>query len=79
MTDLGLNYINKTHSPAVLTINGKAEAVLLDPESYQNLINKITQLESGKKIKAALVEMENTKGTPAKESFKKLHKKITKK
>jgi PHD/YefM family antitoxin component YafN of YafNO toxin-antitoxin module len=74
-----LKYIHRTHSPAVLTINGKAEAVLLDPESYQMLINKIAQLESGKKIKTALVEMENSDGISATESFKKLRKKITKK
>ena len=46
-----LNYINKTHSPAVLTINGKAEAVILDPESYQKMVNKIALLESSHKIK----------------------------
>lgn len=74
-----LKYIKKTHSPAVLTINGKAEAVLLDPESYQEMVNKISLLESAKKIEASLLEMENDKGIPAKEAFQKLRKKITKK
>lgn len=74
-----LKYIKKTHSPTVLTINGKAEAVLLDPESYQEMVNKISLLESAKKIEASLVEMENDDGIPAKEVFQKLRKKITKK
>lgn len=74
-----LKYIKKTHSPTVLTINGKAEAVLLDPESYQEMVNKISLLESAKKIEASLVEMENDKGIPAKIVFQKLRKKITKK
>ncbi|MBP7709575.1 MAG: type II toxin-antitoxin system Phd/YefM family antitoxin [Rickettsiales bacterium] len=74
-----LRYIKKTHSPTVLTINGKAEAVLVDPKSYQDLIDKITLLESANKIKASLVEMENNEGISAKKAFKKLRKKITKK
>lgn len=74
-----LKYIKKTHSPTILTINGKAEAVLLDPESYQEMINKIAFLESSSKIKAALVEMENDEVIPAQKAFKKLRKNITKK
>lgn len=74
-----LKYIKKTQSPTILTINGKAEAVLLDPKSYQELINKITLLESGNRIKNSLTEMEKTNGIPAKKAFKKLRQKITKK
>ncbi|MBU6339637.1 MAG: type II toxin-antitoxin system prevent-host-death family antitoxin [Rickettsiales bacterium] len=77
-TDI-LRYIKKTHSPAILTINGKAEAVLIDTESYQEMINKIALLESGNRIKSALVEMENDEGIPAEKAFKKLRKKIIKK
>lgn len=74
-----LQYIKKTRSPTILTINGKAEAVVLDPESYQKMMNKIALFESGKKIEAALVEMENNDGIPAQKALKKLRKKITKK
>lgn len=74
-----LKYIKKTHSPAILTINGKAEAVLLDPDSYQEMMNKISSLETANKIKTALVEMENEEGIPAQKAFQKLRKKITKK
>ena len=74
-----LNYIKKTHNAAILTINGRAEAVLLDPKSYQEMLNKILALESGNKIKTALEEMENPEGISAKKSFKKLRGKIVKK
>jgi len=74
-----LKYIKKTHNATILTINGKAEAVLLDPKSYQEMLNKISALESGNKIKTALEEMENSKGIPIKKTFKKLRKKIAKK
>jgi len=55
------------------------EAVILDPESYQKMMNKITLFESGKKIEATLVEMENSKRIHAQKSLKKLRQKITKK
>ena len=72
-----LGYIKKNHSPAILTVNGRAEAVLLDPQTYQNMINKISAIESAKNIESALVEMENTKGIPAQKVFKKLRKKFS--
>ena len=34
-----LKYINDTHKPIIITQNGEAKGVLLDPESYQNMIN----------------------------------------
>lgn len=73
-----LKYIKKTHSPTILTINGRAEAVVMDPKSYQEMLEKIARLESANKIKAALVEMENEEGIPAQKAFKKLRQKITK-
>lgn len=74
-----LSYVKKTHNPAVLTVNGRAEAVLLDPKTYQEMANKITLLESANRIRAALVEMENDPGIPAEKVFKDLRKHITKK
>lgn len=72
-----LNYIKKTHNATILTINGRAEAVLLDPQSYQKMIDKIAALESANKIKSSLEEMENSQGISAKKAFKKLRQKIT--
>ena len=36
-----LKRVNETHNPLIITQNGEAKAVLLDTESYQNLINSI--------------------------------------
>jgi prevent-host-death family protein len=33
-----LKQIKKTKQPVILTVNGKADAVVIDAESYQNLI-----------------------------------------
>jgi PHD/YefM family antitoxin component YafN of YafNO toxin-antitoxin module len=73
-----LSYIKETHNPTVLTVNGKAEAVLLDPETYQNMVKKISLLNDSKNIQMSLIEMENDDGIPAEEIFKKLHEKFTK-
>jgi prevent-host-death family protein len=74
-----LKYIKKTHSPAILTINGKAAAVLLDPKSYQEMVNKIALAESANLIKLSLMEMENDEGIEPKKAFNNLRKKFTKK
>ncbi|MFT7087804.1 MAG: PHD/YefM family antitoxin component YafN of YafNO toxin-antitoxin module [Rickettsiales bacterium] len=71
-----LGYIKETHSPAILTVNGRAEAVLLDPQTYQNMVNKISLAESSRKIESSLIEMENDSGISASEVFKKLRKKF---
>ncbi len=71
-----LNYMKKTHTPTILTVNGRAEAVLLDPQSYQEMVDKIELEESARQIEASLVEMENSKGIPAKEAFKELRKEL---
>ncbi len=66
-----LNYIKRTHSPAILTVNGRTEAVLLDPQSYQEMIEKISMQESARRIEEAIREMENEEGIPVDEFFKK--------
>ncbi len=71
-----LKYIKKTHNPTILTINGKAEAVLLDSTSYQEMVNKISLFESAKKITTSLIEMENNQGIPAKKMFQDLRQSL---
>ena len=36
-----LKQINETHRPIIITQNGEPKAVLLDPESYENMRNAI--------------------------------------
>ncbi|MCU0567230.1 MAG: type II toxin-antitoxin system Phd/YefM family antitoxin [Oculatellaceae cyanobacterium Prado106] len=37
--------VRQTHSPIVLTVNGKAEVVVHEAEAFQSMIDKIQQLE----------------------------------
>ncbi len=40
-----LKQINETHRPVVITQNGEPKAVLLDPDSYDNMRNAIGLLK----------------------------------
>ena len=73
-----ISQVQKTKNPAVLTVNGRAQAVLIDPESYQNMVNQIALLRSADQITASLIEMENDEGIESDVFFKKLRKKFLK-
>jgi prevent-host-death family protein len=40
-----LAQINETHRPIFITQNGEAKGVIVDPESYQNLLNSLKILK----------------------------------
>ena len=60
-----LKRVNETHNPIVITQNGEAKAVLLDTESYQEMLNTIgilklisqseKDIEEGRLLKNAAV------------------------
>jgi prevent-host-death family protein len=60
-----LKRVNETRNPIVITQNGEARAVLLDTESYQEMLNAISilklvsqsekEIEEGKVVKSGAV------------------------
>ena len=62
-----LNQINESHRPVVITQNGESRAVLLDPESYENMRNAIGLL---KLISQGESDVRNGKVKPQEEVFK---------
>ena len=50
--------------PVVLTINGKAELVVQDAESYQRLLDRVDELEALDGIKRGLSDVEAGRVTP---------------
>ena len=48
--------LKETHSPAVLTVNGKAELIVQDAESYQLLLDKVQQAEDLEAIREGLAQ-----------------------
>ena len=48
--------LKETRTPEVLTVNGRAEVVLLDTETYENLVEKIRSAEGVAAVRAAIRE-----------------------
>ena len=67
--------LKKTKSPLVLTVNGKAEIVVLDADAFQEILNKIEYTENVKAIKEGIESFERGEGKPAREALAELGKK----
>ncbi len=67
-----LEQLKRSGKPIVLTINGKAELVVQDAESYQKLLEISEKLETIEALKSAIEEMKAGKGEPAEKIFAEL-------
>src|SRR5437879_9282540 len=61
--------MKKTREPLVLTVNGKAELVVQDAASYQELLDAKDRIEAIEGIKRGLVSMKRHRGKQAEEFF----------
>ncbi len=64
--------LKETKTPMVLTVNGKAAAVVQDAESYQELLDRIELLESIAGIRKSIEEFDRGEGMPLKKAFQQL-------
>ena len=71
-----MEQLRETGQPIVLTVNGKAELVVQDVESYQKLLELVERLETIEAVKMALEEMKVGKGEPAHEVFQEIIKSL---
>ena len=62
--------MKKTKEPVVLTVNGKAELVVQDAESYQKLLEAKDRIETIEGIKRGLESMKAERGKPATDFFR---------
>jgi len=62
-----LRLLKKTKKPLVLTINGKAEAVVQDAEAYQRLLDIAAQASASEGIRQGLEDVEKGRMRPARE------------
>lgn len=67
--------MKKTGRPLVLTINGKAEAVLLDPACYQEIAAHLDTIAS---IRRGLAQARKRMGRPAEDVLDELERDIGK-
>ena len=64
-----LKQIKKSKRPVVLTVNGKAEAVVQDAEAYQRLLNIAARADVYEAIRQGLDDAAHGRGRPAREVF----------
>lgn len=62
--------LKRTGEPVVLTVNGKAQLVVQDAESYQRLLDAKERMEAIEGIKRGLESMKRNEGKPADKFFK---------
>jgi len=73
-----INKLKKTGRPSILTVNGKAEVVVMDAAAYQKMQQKIEFDQTVEEINRSLEDFENGRFSPAEEVFARLQKTIDK-
>lgn len=68
-TSYFLKQMKKTGRPVVLTINGKAELVVQDATSYQELLEAKERMDTVAVLRERLAGIKRGKGRPAEEFF----------
>jgi prevent-host-death family protein len=61
--------LKETRQPIVLTVNGKAELVVQDAQSYQKLLEAKARMEAIEGIKRGRESMKRNAGKPAEKFF----------
>ena len=65
VTDFLRNYkvyianLKKTRQPEVLTVNGKAELVIMDSQSYQDIVDRLDKLEAMRDMREIIARHKN--------------------
>lgn len=70
-----IKQMKKTGNPVVLTVNGKAELVVQDAQSYQRMLEQIAQAEEVTAIRKGMDEFERGEGQPARAALAELRQK----
>lgn len=68
--------LRESKTPLVLTVNGRAELVVQDAGSYQDLLDRIEELETVAAIRIGLNDLKMGKVQPARKALRKLGKKL---
>ena len=64
-----MRQMKKTKAPVVLTVNGKAELVVQDADSYQEILEAKDRMEAVEGIKRGLESMKGRRGKLAENFF----------
>jgi prevent-host-death family protein len=64
-----LRHLRKTKRALVLTVNGKAAAVVQDAEAYQQLLDLAAEASAAEGIRQGLEDVANGRTRPAREAL----------
>jgi prevent-host-death family protein len=64
-----MKQLHKSKRPVVLTVKGKAEAIVQDAEAYQRLLDLAARADANEGIRQGLEEARSGKGRPVREFF----------
>lgn len=67
-----IRQMKQTGQPVILTVNGKAELVVLDARAYQRLLELADRLETIQALKEGVEDVENGRTRPAREALEEL-------
>lgn len=71
-----MHQMKKTRRPLILTVNGKAELVVQDATSYQQILDRLERLEAVAAIKVGVVAAEEGRSKPARKALAALREKL---
>jgi prevent-host-death family protein len=71
-----MKQMKKTKRPVVLTVNGKAELVVQDANSYQRMLERLDRLEAVEAIRQGLQDVEEGRVRDARSTLEELRKKL---
>ena len=67
--------LKQSKAPLVLTVNGRAELIVQDAESYQALLDRLERAETVASIRQGMEQFERGEGMSLKQAERKLRKK----
>jgi len=70
-----LKQLKKTKRPVVLTVNGKAAAIVQDAAAYQRLLDIAASVDDEEAIRKGLEDAKAGRTLPAREVFERLRRK----
>jgi len=66
--------LKEKKAPLVLTVNGRAEIVVQDAASYQELLDRLERAETVAAIRQGIEQIERGEGIPLKQAERRLRK-----
>ena len=70
-----MKHLKKTKRPLILTVNGKAAAIVQDAEAYQRLLDLAARVDAEEGIRQGLDDVAHGRKAPANEAFDRIRRK----